>query len=117
MLLGGALSGGFGGGGGGLSSLLGSLFNEGGYVDYKQAGGMMGQDPMMQPEAPMSEPMGGIMAPPADPMMPSEPADVTQITAVASEDVSEMDKLEGILKGLALDNPNITVKRKTKGGK
>ena len=71
----------------------------------------MMQDPMMSPEPPM--------APGMEPMMSEEPAvaDVTQITAIAAEETSEIDKIEGILQGLALDNPNIKVKRKTKGGK
>ena len=122
-LLGGALSG-SGGLGGGIGALLGGLFNEGGPVYHQEGGPMMdpgmapgmgpdpmAQDPMMSPEPPMAQGM--------DPMMGQEPmmADVTQITAVAPEETSEIDKIEGILQGLALENPNIKVKRKIKGGK
>ena len=111
-LLSSALGGGLGGGGG-IGGLLGGFgFNEGGPV-YKQTGGpidpMMGpgmtpgmgpgpmmQDPMMSPEP--------HMAPGMDPMMGEDPmmADVTQITAVAPEETSEIDKIEGILQGLSL---------------
>ena len=73
--------------------------------------GMMDSDPMMDPAGPMTPP-GGPMTPP-----PGMGTDVTSITAVTPEETSEIDKIEGIIKGLAMDNPNIKVKRKKKGGK
>ena len=78
----------------------------------------MGQPPMQPPMGQPQPPMGQPQPPMGqDPMMQPEMADVTQITAIAGEEVSEIDKIEGILKGLALENPNIKVKRKSKGGK
>ena len=121
-LLSSALGGGLGGSGG-IGNILGGLgLNEGGEVpgmDPMMGPGMasgMGPDPMMQDPMMSPEPP---MVPGMDPMMGGDPmmTDVTQITAIAPEETSEIDKIEGILQGLALENPNIKVKRKTKGGK
>ena len=119
-LLGSALGG--GGGGGGLLGGIGSLF---GFQD----GGMVPQDGM--PMDPMAPPAGPPGAPLADPMMDSagpmpsaapemmpKMAEVDQITAIAGPDVSELDKAEGILQGLAAaSGGTLKVTRKTKGGK
>ena len=108
-----SFGGGGGGGGalGGLGSLLG--FQDGGMVP--QDGAPM--DPMATPADPM---MGGdpMMAPPPGPEMMPPVAEVDQITAIAGPDVSEIDKAEGILQGLAAaSGGSLKVTRKTKGGK
>ena len=137
-LLGNALGGSglsFGGGSGsagGISSLLSGLgFNEGGPV-YKQEGGMIdpAMDPGMPPAAPTATGMtpspapagiigAGPTPPPTGPISAPDmgmETDITSITAITDEDTSEIDKIEGILQGLAIDNPNIKIKRKKKKG-
>ena len=128
-----------------VDNILNFLNNEGGYIgtaaEYRQAGGIMGdpmmeepmmQDPMMDqlggPEidpmlqeatqaGPMMEPQG-IMKP--DSMAPTGDVGITEmdVSMVSEEPMSEIDKAEGILQGLAAASGGaLTIKRKTKGGK
>ena len=114
-LLGSALSGG-GGGGGILNSIGSALFGQdGGMVPGEVAPMDPMIDPMMQ-QPPMEPPM----APPAPEMMPQEPmgAEMMQMEILAGPEVSEIDKAEGILQGLAAaSGGTLKVTRKTKGGK
>lgn len=121
-------------GSGGDSSILESvlgLFNRGGpVISYRQGGGIMG-DPMMDSPMPPAPPApGGIMgaAPAAGagimgkPMMkePMQGGEMSQmgITMMSEEPMSELDKAEGILQGLAAaSGGTLKIKRKSKGGK
>ena len=131
-LLGSALGGGSGGGGGGLGGLfggggggglggLGSLFGfeEGGMVPDDG----MPMDPMAPQGAPLADPMmdsAGPMPSAAPEMMSPEPMGVEMMSMdmLAGPEVSELDKAEGILQGLAAaSGGTLKVTRKTKGGK
>ena len=102
-----------------LDAVLG-LFNKGGPV-YKQSGGILGGDPMMGQQPPMQP----TPTPPAPKgimgnAMPPAMGETMQMTMVSEEPISEIDKAEGILKGLeASSGGSIKVIRKTKkkGGK
>ena len=109
-----------GGGLGGLGSLFG--FQDGGMVP--QDG--MPMDPMAPagpPVAPLADPMmdsAGPMPSAAPEMMSPEPMGVEMMSMdmLAGPEVSELDKAEGILQGLAAaSGGTLKVTRKTKGGK
>ena len=126
-ILGSALSGG-GGGGGILNSIGSALFGQdGGMVPGEVAPMDPMMDPMMPPAAPPGAPLADPMVDSAGPMpsaapemMPPEPmgAEMMQVDMLAGPKVSEIDKAEGILQGLAAASGGaLKVTRKTKGGK